>query len=223
MNSLGDEIYDRSGNRHIADFGPGVASPAWQPGKFGHCIYFNGNDHVIGRDHIGHLFLPLTVVASVRYSSGLSYNPIFASHDFNNFYYGILLMIETTNRVWISYGDGTGSGPADRNTKIGTTFLTANRNYHLVGVIRGRDDMDIYIDGVNDGGAYSGTAAAMDGSATNSRPTFGRTTAILADQWLTGCIDYVCLFNRVLLVPEISQLYREHFYRYPENRVFAVA
>jgi len=223
MNSLGNEIFDRIGNRHNADFGPGVASPNWQPGKSGHCIYFDGNDYIIGRDHIGHLFLPLTVVASVSCSVAGSYYPIFSSHDFNDRYYGIMLMIDMTNKVWIQYGDGTGNGLLDRNTKLGTTVLLANKNYHIVGVIRGKDDMDIYIDGVNDGGAYSGMAAAMDGSETNSRPVFGRTMAILVDQFLTGCIEYVSLINQALLPADVNKIYREQFYRYPESRVFAVA
>ncbi len=57
--------------------------------------------------------------------------------------------------------------------------LAANHWYTVAGVIRGHNDMDIYLDGVDDGGSYSGTATSMDTSS--GKPAFGRWPALATD------------------------------------------
>jgi hypothetical protein len=87
--------------------------------------------------------------------------------------------------------------------------LAANQWYTVAGVIRGHNDMDIYLDGVDDGGSYSGAATSMDTSS--GEPAFGRWPALATDQYLTGNIEYVYLFNRDLSASEIALLHREPF------------
>jgi len=87
--------------------------------------------------------------------------------------------------------------------------LAANQWYTIAGVIRGQNDMDIYLDGVDDGGSYSGAATSMDTSS--GEPAFGRWPALATDQYLTGNIEYVYLLNRALSASEIALLYREPF------------
>ena len=71
---------------------------------------------------------------------------------------GLRLDYNETDKIELSYGDGTSASPTGRGTKIGTTVLLPGRWYHVVGVIRGPQDMSIYINGQDDGGDYTGTS-----------------------------------------------------------------
>ncbi|MBW7991896.1 MAG: LamG domain-containing protein [Planctomycetes bacterium] len=204
----GDRIFDLSGNGNIGTFGSGAARPFWQGGKSGSSVYFDGGDKISGPS-LGSLSLPLTIVASIRRSATGAWDPIFVTHEVNDNYYGAALVIQSSDRVWLQYGDGEGNGSDDRNTKNGVSSLAANRWYTIAGVIRGQNDMDIYLDGVDDAGSYSGTATTMDTSS--GMPALGRWPALATDQYLTGNIEYVYLFNRALSASEIALLNREPF------------
>lgn len=204
----GDTIFDFGDKRNIVTFGSGTERPVWQAGQYGSCIYFDGGDFINGPS-IGDLSLPLTIIASVKRSSTGNYDPIFNTHEIDNIYYGACLIIRTDNTVWLQFGSGGGNGSGDRNTKHGTGSLVANKWYTIAGVIRGQNDMDIYIDGVDDGGSYSGTATTM--STSSGVPALGRWLATATDQYIIGNIGYVYLFNRALSASEIALLYREPF------------
>jgi hypothetical protein len=206
--ATGDTIFEFSGNSNIMTFGAGASRPVWQRGKFGSSVYFDGSDKISGPS-LGALSLPLTIVASIKRSTTGVWDPIFATHEVNNYYYGAALIIQSTDIVWLQYGDGDGNTSNDRNTRHGVSSLAANRWYHLAGVIRSQNDMNIYLDGVDDGGSYSGTATIMNTSS--GEPVFGRWSALLTDRYLTGNIEYVYLFNRALSASEIALLYREPF------------
>jgi len=204
----GDTVFDMSGNGNIGTFASGASRPVWQRGKSGSSVYFDGGDKIIGPS-LGALSLPLTIVASIRRSSTGVWNPIFVTHEVDNCYYGAALIIQDADTVWLQYGDGDGNTSNDRNTRHGASSLAANRWYTIAGVIRGQNDMDIYLDGVDDGGSYSGAGTTMDTS--NGEPALGRWAALSTDQYLTGNIEYVYLFNRALSDSEITLLYREPF------------
>jgi len=204
----GDRAFDLSGHGNTGTFGSGTARPVWQRGKSGSSVYFDGGDK-ISCPSLGALSLPLTIVASIKRSATGVWDPIFVTHEVDNCYYGAALIIQSANTVWLQYGDGDGNTSNDRNTKNGTSSLAANQWYSIAGVIRGQNDMEIYIDGVDDGGSYSGTATAMD--ASSGEPSFGRWAALSTDQYLTGNIEYVYLLNRALSASEIALLHREPF------------
>ncbi|MCP4609417.1 MAG: LamG domain-containing protein [Planctomycetes bacterium] len=204
----GDRIFDLSGNGNIGTFGSAAARPVWQGGKSGSSVYFDGGDK-ISSSSLGALSLPLTIVASIKRSATGVWDPIFVTHEADNCYYGAALIIQSSDRVWLQYGDGDGNTSNDRNTKNGTSSLAANQWYNIAGVIRGQNDMDIYLDGVDDGGSYSGTATTMD--VSSGEPVFGRWPALATDQYLMGNIEYVYLFNRALSASEIALLHREPF------------
>ncbi|MHC4583482.1 MAG: LamG-like jellyroll fold domain-containing protein [Planctomycetota bacterium] len=204
----GDRIFDLSGNGNIGTFGSGAARPVWQPGKSGSSVYYDGDDY-ISYPSPGALSLPITIIASIKRSSTGVWDPIFITHEVNDNYYGTALIIQSGNTVWLQFGDGTGNLSSDRNTKNGTSSLAANQWYTIAGVIRGQNDMDIYLNGIDDGGSYSGNATTMNTSS--GVPAFGRWTALATDRYLTGNIEYAYLFNRALSASEIALLYREPF------------
>lgn len=204
----GDRIFDLSGNGNIGTFGSGAARPVWQGGKFGSSVYYDGGDNV-SCPNLGTLSLPITIVASIKRSATGVWHPIFVTHEVDNCYYGAALIIQSSDKVWLQYGDGDGNTQFDRNTRHGVSSLAANQWYTIAGVIRGQNDMDIYLDGIDDGGSYSGTATTMDTSS--GEPAFGRWPALATDQYLTGNIEYVYLFNRALSASEIALLDREPF------------
>ncbi len=204
----GNTVFNLGGKGKTMTFAAGAAKPVWQGGKSGSSLYFDGCDYTNG-PNLGTLSLPLTIVASIKRSTTGVWDPILITHEVNNKYYGAALVIHSTGIVWLQYGDGDANTSYDRNTKSGTSSLAADQWYHLAGVIRGQNDMNIYLNSADDGGSYSGTATTMDTSS--GVPVFGRWIAPDNDHFLTGNIEYVYLFNRALSAPEIALLYREPF------------
>ncbi|KKN32991.1 hypothetical protein LCGC14_0808170 [marine sediment metagenome] len=214
----GNKVFDLSGNREILTFGAGAASPIWVPGEHDSAISFDGGDNITGAALKSPLSLPVTIVAYAKFDSTGGWDPIFSSHDVNGQYHGVLLHNRTsTDMVWLQYGDGDGVTSNDRRTKEGTTALVADRWYHLAGVIRGAGDMDIYVDGVEDGGSYSGTGDVM--SISSGVPTIGQWFAP-TDNWLSGDVGYIYLYNnRALTASEIALLYRNPFIMFERDPI----
>jgi gliding motility-associated-like protein len=68
-----------------------------------------------------------------------------------------------TGRIAVNYGEGTpnSTGPHNRRTKVGNSQLLLNTWYFVIFIIRGPQDMDIYVNCLNDGGTYSGTGGPL--------------------------------------------------------------
>lgn len=116
----------------------------------GYALDFNGSsDYVdLGQTPELKVPLPLTVMAWVNVTEeGLTKN----NHLLRIGGGGLGFKISPLGND-IFFGSASGS-----RRKRGNTFLEASRWYHIAGVIRGPDDMDIYVNAVDDGGSYSGT------------------------------------------------------------------
>lgn len=104
----------------------------------------------------------------------------------------------------LTYGDGGAKNTLHRRSKDSTTALQTGVDYHITCVIRGAQDMDIYINGENDGGDYSGTGGVLAYSSAKS-------TLMAREQspseLVNGYIDNVCIFNKGLSQTEVSFLY----------------
>lgn len=121
-----------------------------------------------------------------------------------NLYYGWWVQILVNGKLRLSYGDGGAKNTLHRRSKDSTTALQTGVDYHIACVIRGAQDMDIYINGENDGGDYSGTGGALAYSSAKS-------TLMAREQspsdLVNGYIDNVCIFNKGLSQTEVSFLY----------------
>lgn len=115
-----------------------------------------------------------------------------------------------TNSVWsISYGAGGGSSSTTRRSKSGTTAVNANQWYDTAFVVRGAADMTIALDGLDDGGTYSGTGGAL--SYTTAPSSFGSVANFGAGGPLEGQIDYLMLLAGDPPLEQIRAIHAEPF------------
>src|SRR5262249_42632283 len=143
--------------------------------------------------------LPLTVAAWIK-MSGTGFNAVFAADNFNTKYAGYLVQINQ-GVLTCQYGDGGGTGPSHRRTKTGSTIMAVGQWYHVAAVIINSSNMHLYINGVDDGGAYSGTGGSMVYSATTSK--IGSASGV---NYFNGVIDDVRVYNTALFPEEVHML-----------------
>jgi len=201
----GSIAYDSVGNNDGTVYGA-----VWTTGQVNGALSFDGlDDYVdVGNDSSLKPPLPVTLSAWIRLSSLASPQVIVALDDHSIGRYGIGFFVMHENNLQISYADGGSPGPASRRTKNGATALSANTWYHVAAVLRGPRDMDIYINGVDDGGTYSGTGGSLTYSASG-HSFIGSDAAVRS--YLNGKIDEVAIYNRALSAEEIQQLYQGEF------------
>lgn len=120
------------------------------------------------------------------------------------FYTGIFFSIAPTGELAVQYGDNTAAGVTGRRTKAGVGRLGLKSWYHIVAIVRNYIDMDLYINGVNDGGTYSGLATGK----LAYRSQVGRLgNQDLGSNWdLNGYLEDVRIYNRALSVAEVQTL-----------------
>jgi hypothetical protein len=106
--------------------------------------------------------------------------------------------------VWLNISDNLGGGGRGSFSSASNT-LTAGNWYHVVGIIRGPTDMSIYVNGVDVGGTYSGSANVVLGYSISS----GRigTDPSFTPGSFGGIIDEVGFWNRALSASEVATLY----------------
>ncbi len=176
------------------------------PAQIGAGLNFDGtNDYIdMGTSATLKPALPVTMAAWIKYDAlnGIGF-PIVRSDFQSGLYSGFWMSVnDTISAIGVHYGDNGGAGPSSRRSKHGSTTLAADTWYHVAAVVRGPTDMDIYVNGVNDGGSYSGTGSPM--VYTSGPFVIGRSDAGYAD----GIIDDVRFYNRALTETEISTIYK---------------
>jgi hypothetical protein len=126
----------------------------------GRAINFDGIDDFINLGNVyDDLKLPLTISAWVNIDQSVStWAPVFVSQDNSSIYNGFWFIVQPT-RMSIGYGGGEGeNNEAFRRSKAADFLPIGGRWVHLCAVIRGAIDMDLYINGINVGGEYSGSS-----------------------------------------------------------------
>ncbi len=173
--------------------------------------YFDGIDDYIniGNNDCIKPALPLTVAAWVYLDSSAIIYPIFLNNYVENYYYGVGLSIASENRLAARIGDGGLIGPSSRRSKRGLTNLDFNEWYFVAAVIKNATNIELYIDGVNDGGVYSGTGE--NEIAYNFEPgKVGSADASMhpgGEHNFKGKIDEIRLYNYDLTASEIYSIY----------------
>jgi len=149
--------------------------------------------------------LPVTISAWIELRS-YDLNMVFKNEFVENNYTGVWLN-SSGGTIQSGFGDGGLVSPFNRRSKRGTTVLPQFVWAHVAVVIRGSLDMDIYINGKNDCGTYSGSGSNLVYSSLNGN--LGRSDANSAPgplNWFDGKIDEVRFYNRVLNAEEIRAL-----------------
>ncbi len=211
---LNGNALDYSGNQnHGTLVGPYQTSD--HNGIFPQAYGFNGVDDHIDITPVNEFNVPLsvTIVAWVKLDGG-GLNCVFRSNHKPGTYSGFWMNINANQQVVAGYGDGGPATIGSRRSKTGITSLQIGVWYHLAVVIRkpdslGNDDMDIYINGVNDCGTYSGSGETM--MAYNSHGgTIGESSYASAGgtvyTYFHGRIAEVRVYPNALSEPQVQWL-----------------
>ena len=165
---------------------------------------FDGVDDYIdfGNDESLKPGLPVTL-SGWMLCEGLLGNRILMNNYNDSGYYGVWVSIYPDPwQLVTGFGDGGPRGYQFRRTKHVSPAPTEVW-FHFAGVIRGSTDMDIYIDGVNQEGTYSGSGGPL---------AYDDSPSIIGGIWgsdrFKGILDEVRIYERALLEEEIQTLYQ---------------
>lgn len=118
-------------------------------------------------------------------------------------YAGFWFGFNPTGKIELSYGDGGGANPKSRRS-IQYEGSFTDEWVHLVGVVRGAEDMDIYVDGVNVGGSYSGTGGSI--AHSYSHASIGRREANERTMYFDGLVDDLRIYDHALTSQEVQNI-----------------
>ncbi|MHC4388137.1 MAG: S8 family serine peptidase [Planctomycetota bacterium] len=194
--------YDSVGENHGT-----IYDANWTTGILDSALNFDGDDDYvdIGNDERLKPPLPITLSAWVNLSSLGSTQYIIALDDQTSEYYGVWFYVNTGNSISVNYGDGGGKTPSDRRSKAGTTALNEDTWYYVAAVMREATDISLYVNGVDDGGAYGGSGEDLAYSDAISLIAIRHDSALD----FNGKLDDIRVYDRALSAEEIQQLYFE--------------
>ncbi len=136
--------------------------------------------------------------------------PFFDTDFSMDVYYGIFsTMLSSSKKIGVGYGDGGSISPGSRRSKGSDEIFEARRWYHVVFIVKGALDMDIYINGCPSPGRYSGTGDKKIKYAGN-HGTIGRVDSENTPgpiYYLNGSIDEFYMWDRALTAEEVALLY----------------
>ena len=171
-------------------------------------VEFAGNGSIAFSSSLVKVDFPLTISVWAKFNSFNQFNQIFCSDsEFNNYSGYWFQTVASTGQPSISFGGGLGvANSSNRRTFISDIQLQTGVWYHIVGIIRAYNDMDIYIDCEETTGTYSGTGSTTmayfpSGSTIGSSPgNNGNPNGGFYD----GSIDQLVIWNRELTTSEIT-------------------
>lgn len=124
---------------------------------------------------------------------------LFSTNRASNGHSGVWMNL-SSGYLSINYGDATGGSSFARRTKVGTTPLDTNTWYHIVGIINGPIDMELFIDCNNDEGEYNGNGGNLVYTAAPG--SLGRKE----NYYFEGKLDEFRYWNRALTMENIDSL-----------------
>lgn len=191
----------------------GIANATLTTDQYGNpdaAYSFNGIDEYIDLPSDSRLKPGLPVSFSFMVSFH-SFNPedavIFTTDFAEATHSGVWMNISSTGKLSISYGDAQGNFSINnRRTKNGNIVSPVNTWHHIIGIIRGPNDMDVYIDCNYDSGTYEGTGNGI--GYTSAAGSIGRKDANFAipPYYFKGKIDDFRYWNRALTQDNIDSL-----------------
>jgi len=188
---LSSTTYAQSAEDHI---GPGYA------------LSFDGVDDYVDLGNIyDDLTLPLTISAWIYLDPG-GLGTIFASQDNTHIYNGFHFFIVHT-AIIIEYGDGKGNNsPEFRRGKAAPVENIFGKWVQVTAIMRGADDMDVFLNGVNIGGSYIGTSeSSMNSALPDEVAKIGYRSTTGVTYHFKGIMDELRIWNRALSIDEIRE------------------
>lgn len=181
-----------------------LINAGWTAGQQGSAVLFDGTGQVSLGDTLNTVSLPFTLAAWVYIPAGVTSNATVIATDGAMPYQGAYLRVdvEQGSTVVVGYGNASGTGPAQRHAKRSALGVPFDEWVHITGVFRLPDDASIYVDGMEAGGTYSGSAQFV--AHTGDPATVGRDVGGIAG--LTGSVDDVRAYSRALTPPDVLLL-----------------
>ncbi len=206
--------FDESGNNYNGI----VNSAVLTSDRFGNdksAFKFDGETSYIDcGDILNDLEAPFTVSAWIKCYSIDRGHLIFYTDVHENFweshnYHGLGLahsnmsvdgqtVLDSTQLV-VRLGDGNGVGRQYRRTKNGSSFLPSFQWIHVAAVVEGAQSMKLFLNGVDDGGTYSGSGGEMVHNSWHAYIGIN----------FHGLIDDLRIYNKALSDEQILKLYQE--------------
>lgn len=206
----GSKVNDLSGNGNTGT----ISGLTWQPGKFGSCLYGDGNGNHVNlgdRPQIeGVGAFSISLWAMIPNSSIPATQFIAAKYGAGGDRTFALYTTDAEYAVMYVYNS---IGSSDYGYCL-NVFKTAYKWRHIVGVYDGVH-IYVYVDGLL--GSDVGDLTGVTGSSSEPMVLFAENDGSQND--FNGSIDDVMLFNRALTASEIAQLYREPFPWFAEDEV----
>jgi len=174
-------------------------------------IYFDGiDDYVNLGDVYDDLQLPVTISAWVWLDPNAPSGsiPIIDTQDGLPAYSGISLLTSKTSSFSAQYGDGKGENNAIyRRAKGVNVEPIGGRWVNLTAVVRGAMSMDLYFNGVNVGGSYSGSSGLpMNSNSPDEVAKIGMLIQNGTVLRFKGKLDELRIWNRPLPQAEIQEV-----------------
>ena len=174
-------------------------------------LVFDGVDDYIDLGNIyDNLALPVTISAWIwldpTVKDGLI--PIFDSQDGVDVYNGFNFITSNYSIAGAQYGDGFGSNNSYYRRAKSAQFSTImGRWVNLTAVIKGAVDMDLYFNGVDVGGTYSGESnSPMNSNSPNEVAKIGYMYQNGTEFRFKGKIDELKIWNRSLSLQEVQKV-----------------
>ena len=177
---------------------------AQNPGA-GTALNLNGNTKYVGlNSSFGSVSLPLSVSVWIKPNNVNTDQRIFYSHmqSLTTPYQGFWMHILNGDLV-IVFADGQGRGSQNRRSGRSPVSLTANRWYHLTGVIHSATNMELYLNGVPLTVTYDGTGGVI--ARDNSFGSIGWGFQSLAST-IDAELDELSIWSKVLNQGEIRAM-----------------
>ena len=194
-NNVNGTLY---GNPQGATSESGLSNGAYQLDGSGDYVFYGEQYNSVG--------LPVTFSGWVYHSSASGLSSLVMTDGSAVGYLGWRIQINTNNTVEASYGTGNATGTANRRSFITTGTIPTNSWRNITAVISSFNTIRVYFNGVQQAGAYSGSAASMATSTSSSPMRFGR-YSVGGNIDSADRFDDFRVYDRVLTDTEITNLY----------------
>lgn len=174
----------------------------------GHAIQFDGvNDYIDVGNIYDDLHLPFTISAWMYLEPSTNFIfPVFVSQDNAPLYNGFWFCLSATN-LFIEYGDGRGEqNDAYRKGRSAQMSSHQNRWIYVSAVFKSANDIQLYANGFNIGGAYTGLSnQPMASNYPGDVAKIGYFNTNSATHHFKGVMDELRIWNRSLTEEEIRE------------------
>lgn len=199
---------DQSGNGY-----DGIVDATLTQDQFGNsnsAYSFNGVDEFIDLPNVSELkpSFPISYSVWVKFNSLPSYGNVMFTNNFAiDNHSGVWMQAGSNSTLTIAYGSALG-GTSGNNIrrKTGNTVLQTGVWYHVAGVVRGPNDMDLYINCVNDGGNYYGSSSQPVGYTADAGSIGRKDVANSSPYYFHGVLDEFRYWNRAITLSDIEQI-----------------